>query len=103
MLGPLSLVNRRAVPIIHSNHSRLMLEERRAGTRSGIDQAEFARQIRQMRQSLDTIDDTSLVDLTHLAAFRAVARAVADSPSEVSAENKTVNLRALVALRRRLV
>ena len=33
----------------------------------GVDQAEFARQVRQTRQSLDTIDDTSLVDLTHLA------------------------------------
>ncbi|MDQ2997651.1 MAG: hypothetical protein M3R61_11415 [Chloroflexota bacterium] len=34
----------------------------------GVDQAEFARQVRQTRRSLDTIDDTSLVDLTHLAA-----------------------------------
>ena len=33
-----------------------------------VDQAEFARQVRQTRRSLDTIDDTSLVDLTHLAA-----------------------------------
>jgi hypothetical protein len=34
----------------------------------GVDQAEFARQVLQTRQALDTIDDTSLVDLTHLAA-----------------------------------
>ena len=34
----------------------------------GVEQAEFARQVRQTRQSLDTIDDSSLVDLTHLAA-----------------------------------
>jgi hypothetical protein len=34
----------------------------------GVDPAEFARQVRQTRRSLDTIDDTSLVDLTHLAA-----------------------------------
>ena len=33
----------------------------------GVEQVEFARQVRQTRQSLDTIDDTSLVDLTHLA------------------------------------
>src|SRR5689334_13187417 len=35
---------------------------------AGVDQAEFARQVWQTRQALDTIDDTSLVDLTHLAA-----------------------------------
>jgi hypothetical protein len=43
------------------------------------------------------------LSLTPTPAFRAAARAaVADSPAEVFAENDTVNLRALITLRRRL-
>src|SRR5207247_1240824 len=44
-----------------------------------------------------------LLSLAPTPSFRAAARAAAaDSPAEVSAENDTVNLRALITLRRRL-
>src|SRR5690348_1167147 len=46
-----------------------------------VDDEEYARQVRHTRQSLDTIDDTSLVDLTHLAV--GVVRALKAEIAEI--------------------